>query len=233
MKGFNKIVATHDEAMRGLKDDMLLMVGGFGLCGIPEGLIKWIYDHGQKGLTCISNNAGVDGFGLGLLLEKKQIKKMISSYVGENALFEKQVLSGELEIELTPQGTLAEKIRATGAGIPAFFTATGYGTLIGEGKDIKVINGRPYILEHAYPKADFSLVRAWKADHYGNLVFRKTAMNFNPMIAMAGKVTVAEVEEIVAPGELDPNFIHVPGIYVDRVVQGKFEKRIEQRTVRK
>ncbi len=233
MQGFNKVVATYDEAMKGLQDNSLLMVGGFGLCGIPEGLIKWIYEHGQKGLTCISNNAGVDGFGLGLLLEKKQIKKMISSYVGENALFEKQVLSGELEIELTPQGTLAEKIRATGAGIPAFFTATGYGTLIGEGKDVKVINGRPYILEHAYPKADFSLVRAWKADTYGNLIFRKTAMNFNPMIAMAGKITVAEVEEIVAPGELDPNFIHVPGIYVSRVIKGKFEKRIEQRTVRK
>ena len=233
MKGFNKVVTSYDEAMRGLSDNMLLMVGGFGLCGIPEGLIHWIYQHGQKGLTCISNNAGVDGFGLGLLLEKKQIKKMISSYVGENALFEKQVLSGELEIELTPQGTLAEKIRATGAGIPAFFTATGYGTLIGEGKEAKVINGRSYILEHAYPKPDFSLVRAWKADTYGNLIFRKTAMNFNPMIAQAGGITVAEVEEIVAPGELDPNFIHVPGIYVDRVIKGKFEKRIEQRTVRK
>jgi 3-oxoacid CoA-transferase subunit A len=158
---------------------------------------------------------------------------MISSYVGENALFEKQVLSGELELELTPQGTLAEKIRATGAGIPAFFTATGYGTLIGEGKDVKVINERPYILEHAFPKADFSLVRAWKADHYGNLVFRKTAMNFNPMIAMAGKITVVEAEEIVAPGELDPTHIHVPGIYVNRVIKGHFEKRIEQRTVRK
>jgi 3-oxoacid CoA-transferase subunit A len=233
MQGFNKVVSSYDPAMNGLQDNMLLMVGGFGLCGIPEGLIKWIYDRGQTGLTCISNNAGVDGFGLGLLLEKKQIKKMISSYVGENALFEKQVLSNELEIELTPQGTLAEKIRATGAGIPAFFTATGYGTLIGEGKDSKVINGRSYILEHAYPKADFSLVRAWKADTYGNLIFRKTAMNFNPMIAMAGKVTVAEVEEIVAPGELDPNFIHVPGIYVTRVIKGNFEKRIEQRTVRK
>ncbi len=233
MQGFNKVVSNYDQAMNGLQDNMLLMVGGFGLCGIPEGLIKWIYDHGQKDLTCISNNAGVDGFGLGLLLEKKQIKKMISSYVGENALFEKQVLSNELEIELTPQGTLAEKIRATGAGIPAFFTATGYGTLIGEGKDSKVINGRSYILEHAYPKADFSLVRAWKADTYGNLIFRKTAMNFNPMIAMAGKITVAEVEEIVEPGELDPNFIHVPGIYVNRVIKGNFEKRIEQRTVRK
>lgn len=233
MKGFNKVVTSYDDAMHGMSDNMLLMVGGFGLCGIPEGLIKWIYEHGQKGLTCISNNAGVDGFGLGLLLEKKQIKKMISSYVGENALFEKQVLSGELELELTPQGTLAEKMRATGAGIPAFFTATGYGTKIGEGKDVKVINGRAYILEHAYPKPDFALVRAWKADKYGNLIFRKTAMNFNPMIATAGKITVAEVEEIVEPGELDPNFIHVPGIYVNRVIRGKFEKRIEQRTVRK
>ncbi len=232
MQGFNKVVTSYDEAMKGLSDNMLLMVGGFGLCGIPEGLIKWIYEHGQKGLTCISNNAGVDGFGLGLLLEKKQIRKMISSYVGENALFEKQVLSGELELELTPQGSLAEKIRATGAGIPAFFTATGFGTLIGEGKDVKVINNRSYILEHAYPKPDFSLVRAWKADTYGNLIFRKTAMNFNPMIAQAGGITVAEVEEIVEPGELDPNFIHVPGIYVSRVIKGKFEKRIEQRTLK-
>lgn len=233
MAGFDKVVKTYDEALAGLTDNMLLMVGGFGLCGIPENLIKHIYDKNVKGLTCISNNAGVDGFGLGLLLEKKQIKKMISSYVGENALFEKQVLSKELELELTPQGTLAEKIRATGAGIPAFYTATGYGTQIGDGKDVKVINDRPYILEHAFPKADFSLVKAWKADRYGNLVFRKTAMNFNPMIAMAGKMTVVEVEEIVEPGELDPNFIHVPGIYVDRLIQGTFEKRIEQKTIKK
>jgi 3-oxoacid CoA-transferase subunit A len=233
MAGFNKVVKTYDEALQGLKDNMLLMVGGFGLCGIPEGLIKKMTEMNIKGLTCISNNAGVDGFGLGMLLEKKQIKKMISSYVGENALFEKQVLSGELELELTPQGSLAEKIRATGAGIPAFFTATGFGTKIGEGKDVKVINGRSYILEHAYPKADFSLVRAWKADIYGNLIFRKTAMNFNPMIAQAGLITVAEVEEIVQPGELDPNFIHVPGIYVDRIILGKFEKRIEQKTLKK
>jgi 3-oxoacid CoA-transferase subunit A len=209
------------------------MVGGFGLCGIPENLIKKIQELGVTGLTCVSNNAGVDGFGLGLLLEKKQIKKMISSYVGENALFEKQVLSGELELELTPQGTLAEKIRATGAGIPGFYTATGYGTLIAQGKDVKVFNDRPYILEKAYPKADFSLVKAWKADTFGNLIFRKTAMNFNPMIAMAGKITVVEVEEIVEPGELDPNFIHVPGIYVDRLIKGTFEKRIEQRTIKK
>lgn len=233
MAGFNKVVKSYDEALEGLKDNMLLMVGGFGLCGIPENLIKKIYDKGTKGLTCISNNAGVDGFGLGLLLEKKQVKKMISSYVGENALFEKQVLSGELELELTPQGTLAEKIRASGAGIPGFFTATGYGTTIAEGKDVKMFNGRPYILEPAFPKADFALVKAWKADTFGNLIFRKTAANFNPMMATAGKITVVEVEEIVAPGELDPNFIHVPGIYVDRLIQGTFEKRIEQRTIKK
>jgi len=233
MPGFNKVVNSYDEALEGLQNDMLLMVGGFGLCGIPENLIKKIYDKGTKGLTCISNNAGVDGFGLGLLLEKKQIKKMISSYVGENALFEKQVLSGELELELTPQGTLAEKIRATGAGIPGFYTATGYGTLIAEGKDVKMFNGRPYILEAAYPKADFALIKAWKADKFGNLIFRKTAANFNPMMATAGKMTVVEVEEIVEPGELDPNFIHVPGIYVSRLIQGKFEKRIEQRTIKK
>lgn len=233
MSGFNKVVKSYDEALNGLTDNMLLMVGGFGLCGIPENLIKNIYDKGTKGLTCISNNAGVDGFGLGLLLEKKQIKKMISSYVGENALFEKQVLSGELELELTPQGTLAEKIRAAGAGIPGFFTATGYGTQIADGKDVKVFDGRPYILEKAFPKADFALVRAWKADTFGNLIFRKTAANFNPMIATAGKITVVEVEEIVEPGELDPNFIHVPGIYVDRLIKSTFEKRIEQRTIKK
>lgn len=233
MSGFNKVVKSYDEALNGLTDNMLLMVGGFGLCGIPENLIQNIYDKGTKGLTCISNNAGVDGFGLGLLLEKKQIKKMISSYVGENALFEKQVLSGELELELTPQGTLAEKIRAAGAGIPGFFTATGYGTQIAEGKDVKVFDGRPYVLEKAFPKADFALVRAWKADTYGNLIFRKTAANFNPMIATAGKITVVEVEEIVEPGELDPNFIHVPGIYVDRLIKSTFEKRIEQRTIKK
>jgi 3-oxoacid CoA-transferase subunit A len=233
MAGFNKVVKSYDEALEGLSDNMLLMVGGFGLCGIPENLIRKIYDKGTKGLTCISNNAGVDGFGLGLLLEKKPVKKMISSYVGENALFEKQVLSGELELELTPQGTLAEKIRATGAGIPGFFTATGYGTIVAEGKDVKMFNGRPYILEPAFPKADFALIKAWKADTYGNLIFRKTAANFNPMMASAGKITVVEVEEIVQPGELDPNFIHVPGIYVDRLIKGNFEKRIEQRTVKK
>ncbi|MCM2349879.1 MAG: CoA transferase subunit A [Bacteriovoracaceae bacterium] len=233
MSGFNKVVKTYDEALAGLTDNMFLMVGGFGLCGIPENLIKKVHEMGTKGLTIASNNAGVDGFGLGILLEKKQVKKMISSYVGENALFEKQVLSGELELELTPQGTLAEKIRAAGAGIPGFFTATGFGTLVAEGKDVKMFNGRPYILEPAFPKADFALVKAWKADTYGNLIFRKTAANFNPMIATAGKITVVEVEEIVEPGELDPNFIHVPGIYVDRLIKGTFEKRIEQRTIKK
>jgi 3-oxoacid CoA-transferase subunit A len=233
MSGFNKVVRTYDEALAGLKDNMFLMVGGFGLCGIPENLIKKVHEMGVKGLTIASNNAGVDGFGLGILLEKKQVKKMISSYVGENALFEKQVLSGELELELTPQGTLAEKIRAAGAGIPGFYTATGYGTVVAEGKDIKMFNDRPYVLEPAFPKADFALVKAWKADTYGNLIFRKTAANFNPMIATAGKITVVEVEEIVPAGELDPNFIHVPGIYVDRLIQGTFEKRIEQRTIKK
>ena len=233
MSGFNKVVKTYDEALDGLKDGMFLMVGGFGLCGIPENLIKKVYELGVSELTIASNNAGVDGFGLGILLEKKQVKKMISSYVGENALFEKQVLSGELELELTPQGTLAEKIRASGAGIPGFFTATGYGTLVAEGKDIKMFAGRPYVLESAFPKADFSLVKAWKADTFGNLIFRKTAANFNPMMATAGKITVVEVEEIVEAGELDPNFIHVPGNYVDRLIQGSFEKRIEQRTIKK
>lgn len=232
MPGFNKIVHSYDEALQGLEDNMFLMVGGFGLCGIPENLIQKIYTLGTKNLTVVSNNAGVDGFGLGLLLEKNQIRKMISSYVGENDLFEKQVLQKELELELTPQGTLAEKIRATGAGIPGFFTATGYGTVVAEGKDVKIFDGRAYILERAFPKADFSLIKAWKADTYGNLIFRKTAANFNPMMCAAGKTTVVEVEEIVGAGELDPNFIHVPGIYVDRIIKGNFEKRIEQRTTR-
>ncbi|WP_341501630.1 CoA transferase subunit A [Gallaecimonas sp. GXIMD4217] len=231
MAGFNKVVTSYQEALAGLKDDMTVMVGGFGLCGIPEGLIAAMRDSGARGLTCISNNAGVDDFGLGLLLQTKQIKKMIASYVGENAEFERQMLSGELEVELTPQGTLAEKIRAGGAGIPAFFTATGYGTPVAEGKETREIDGRHYVLEPSLT-ADFALIRAWKADRYGNLVFNKTAMNFNPMMATAGKITVVEVEEIVEPGELDPNFIHTPGIYVDRIIQGTFEKRIEQRTVR-
>jgi 3-oxoacid CoA-transferase subunit A len=232
MAGLNKVVSSLDEALHGLDNNMLLMVGGFGLCGIPEGLIQKVADTGVNGLTCISNNAGVDGFGLGKLLEKRQVKTMIGSYVGENKLFEELFLSGEMEVILTPQGTLAEKIRATGAGIPGFYTATGYGTKVAEGKETKEFNGRMYILEEAYPKADFALIRAWKADRFGNLVFRKTARNFNSMIATAGKITVAEVEEIVEPGELDPNEIHVPGIYINRVVKGSFEKRIEQRTVR-
>jgi 3-oxoacid CoA-transferase subunit A len=232
MSGLDKVVNTYDEALSGIANNHLLMVGGFGLCGIPEGLIKKVAETGVTGLTCISNNAGVDGFGLGLLLEKRQIKTMIGSYVGENKLFEELFLSGEMEVILTPQGTLAEKIRATGAGIPAFYTATGYGTKVAEGKETKEYNGKMYILEEAYPKADFALVKAWKADRYGNLVFRKTAANFNPMIATAGKITVAEVEEIVEPGELDPDHIHTPGIFVDRVIVGKFEKRIEKITTR-
>lgn len=232
MSGLNKVVSSYDEALAGLSNDVLLMVGGFGLCGIPEGLIQKVADTGVNGLTCISNNAGVDGFGLGKLLEKRQIKTMIGSYVGENKLFEQLFLSGEMEVILTPQGTLAEKIRAAGAGIPAFYTATGFGTEVAKGKDTKNYNGKDYVLEEAFPKADFALVKAWKADRYGNLIFNKTAANFNPMIATAGKITVAEVEEIVEPGELDPNFIHTPGIYVDRVIVGNFEKRIEQRTTK-
>ncbi|MBY0403968.1 MAG: CoA transferase subunit A [Cyanobacteria bacterium] len=231
MSGFNKVVTGYDEALKGLSNNMTVMVGGFGLCGIPEGLIQKMVDMGVVGLTCISNNAGVDGFGLGKLLEKRQIKTMIASYVGENELFENLFLTGEMEVILTPQGTLAEKIRAGGAGIPAFFTPTGYGTPVAEGKESRVFNGKNYIMELGLT-ADFALVRAWKADTMGNLVYRKTAMNFNPMMATAGKITVAEVEEIVEPGELDPEHIHTPGIYVDRVIQGVFEKRIEQRTLK-
>ena len=228
MSGFNKVVRSYDEALAGLKNDMTLMVGGFGLCGLPEGLIQKVHDLGVTGLTCISNNAGVDGFGLGMLLEKRQVKKMISSYVGENALFEALLLSGQLEVALTPQGTLAEKIRAGGAGIPAFYTPAGYGTVIADGKPVAEYHGKHYILEESLT-ADFSLIRAWKADTMGNLIYRKTAMNFNPNMATAGKITVAEVEEIVPVGELDPNFIHTPGIYVNRVIKGTFEKRIERR----
>lgn len=231
MSGLDKVVSSYEAALAGLEDNMTVMAGGFGLCGIPEGLIQQMFNLGVKGLTCISNNAGVDGFGLGLLLEKKQIKTMIGSYVGENKLFEQQFLSGELEVILTPQGTLAEKIRAGGAGIPAFFTATGVGTPVAEGKETRTFSDREYVMEESLT-ADFSIVKAWKADRYGNLIYRNTAMNFNPMIATAGKITVAEVEEIVEPGELDPNYIHTPGIYVNRVIQGTFEKRIEQRTVR-
>ncbi len=231
MAGFDKVVTSYEEAMAGLEDNMTIIAGGFGLCGIPEGCIAQIKKMGTTGLTIVSNNCGVDGFGLGILLEDKQIKKMISSYVGENALFEKQLLAGELEVELTPQGTLAEKMRAGGAGIPAFFTATGYGTPIGEGKEVREFNGRPYILEESVT-GDFAIIKGWKADRYGNVVYRHTAQNFNPMAATAGKITVVEVEEIVEPGELEPSQIHTPGIYVQRVIKGTFEKRIEQRTVR-
>ncbi|MEC8451738.1 MAG: CoA transferase subunit A [Pseudomonadota bacterium] len=232
MAGFNKVVSSYEEAMAGLENGMTVIAGGFGLCGIPEGLIGQIKKMGVSGLTVVSNNCGVDGFGLGLLLEDKQIAKMVSSYVGENALFEKQLLNGELEVELTPQGTLAEKMRAGGAGIPAFYTATGYGTPVGEGKEVKEFNGRPYILEHAIT-GDFAIVKAWKADTYGNCIYRHTAQNFNPMAATAGKITVVEAEEIVESGELNPSEIHTPGIYVNRVIQGSFEKRIERRVVSK
>jgi 3-oxoacid CoA-transferase subunit A len=231
MAGFDKVVASYEEAMAGLEDGMTVISGGFGLCGIPENLISEIKRKGTKALTMVSNNCGVDDFGLGVLLQDRQIKKIIASYVGENAEFERQMMNGELEVELTPQGTLAEKMRAGGAGIPAFFTATGYGTPVAEGKEEREIDGKMYILEPAI-KGDFAIVKAWKADRYGNLVFRKTARNFNPMAATAGKITVVEVEEIVEPGELDPDQIHTPGIYVNRLILGTFEKRIEQRTVR-
>ncbi|MBD7978299.1 CoA transferase subunit A [Serpens gallinarum] len=231
MAGLDKRVSTYEEALAGLTDGMTVLAGGFGLCGIPENLIAEIRRRGVKGLTMVSNNCGVDGFGLGVLLEDRQIRKMIASYVGENALFEKQLLSGELEVELTPQGTLAEKLRAGGAGIPAFYTATGYGTPVAEGKEVREIDGRHYILEHAI-RGDFAIVKGWKADHFGNVMYRHTAQNFNPLAATAGKITVVEVEEIVEPGELEPSQIHTPGIYVDRVILGTFEKRIEQRTLR-
>lgn len=227
-----KVVANTDVALDGIADGMTLMVGGFGLCGIPENLIAALRQRGTRNLTCISNNAGVDGFGLGLLLETRQIRKMISSYVGENDEFERQMLSGELEVELIPQGTLAERCRAAGAGIPAFYTPAGYGTEVAEGKEIRMFGGKPHLLEHAFD-ADFALVKAWKGDEAGNLIFKGTARNFNPMMAMAGRITVAEVEELVLAGTLDPNAIHVPGIFVHRIVQGThYEKRIEQRAVR-
>jgi len=231
VSGFDKVVSSYEEALVGLEDNMTVIAGGFGLCGIPENLIKEIKRKGTRGLTVASNNAGVDGKGLGLLLEDKQIKKMIASYGGENALFEAQMMSGELEVELTPQGTLAEKMRAGGAGIPAFYTATGDGTPVGEGKEVREFNGRHYILEEAL-YGDFAIAKAWKADRYGNLMFRKTARNFNPMAITAGKIAVVEVEEIVEVGELDPDEIHLPGIYVNRLIKGTFEKTIEQRTVR-
>ena len=229
----NKVVAGPDAALDGLQDNMTLMVGGFGLCGIPENLIAALVRRGTKGLTCISNNAGVDDFGLGLLLKTRQIRKMISSYVGENDEFERQMLSGELEVELIPQGSLAERCRAGGAGIPAFFTPAGYGTEVGEGKEAREFNGKMHVLE-SWLRADFALVKAWKGDRFGNLVYKRTARNFNPMMAMAGKITIAEVEEIVEPGDLDPDLIHTPGIFVQRIFQGSaYQKRIEQRTVRK
>lgn len=229
----NKIVSGPEEAVKDIKDNMTLMLGGFGLCGIPENCIAALVKSGITGLTCISNNAGVDNFGLGLLLKGRQIKKMISSYVGENEEFERQLLSGELEVELIPQGTLAERCRAGGAGIPAFFTPAGYGTEVAHGKETRKFNGKMHIMEN-WLKADFSIVKAWKGDRHGNLVYKDTAQNFNPMMAMAGKITIAEVEELVEPGQLDTNHIHTQGIFVQRIFQGKnYEKRIEQRTVRK
>jgi len=229
----NKVVKNVEEALVGIEDGMTLMLGGFGLCGIPENSIGQLVKLGTKNLTCISNNAGVDDFGIGLMLQAKQVKKMISSYVGENDEFERQMLSGELEVDLIPQGSLAERCRAGGAGIPAFFTPAGYGTEVAEGKEVRVFNGKPHILESALT-ADFAIVKAWKGDTEGNLIYKAAARNFNPMMAMAGKITVAEVEELVPAGTLDPNQIHTPGIFVQRIFQGAtFEKRIEQRTVRK
>lgn len=227
----NKVVKNAAEALKGIQSNMTLMLGGFGLCGIPENCISELVKLEITGLTCISNNAGIDNFGLGLLLQKHQIKKMISSYVGENDEFERQMLSGELEVDLIPQGSLAERCRAGGAGIPAFFTPAGFGTEVAEGKEVREYNGKPHILEKAL-NADFAMVKAWKGDTNGNLIFKGTARNFNPLMAMAGKITVAEVEHLVEPGELDPNFIHTAGIFVQRIFEGSnYEKRIEQRTV--
>ena len=228
----NKTVASAAEAIKGIQDDMTIMLGGFGLCGIPENCIQALVELGVKNLTCISNNAGVDDFGLGLLLQKRQIKKLISSYVGENDEFERQMLSGELEVDLIPQGSLASRCQAGGAGVPAFYTPAGYGTEVAEGKEVRYFDGKPHILESAL-KADFAIVKAWKGDRFGNLMYKGTARNFNPVMAMAGKITIAEVEELVEPEDLDPNFIHTPGIFIQRIFQGaSFEKRIEQRTVR-
>jgi 3-oxoacid CoA-transferase subunit A len=228
----NKVVASAQEAVKDVQDGATLVVGGFGLCGIPENLINALVDRKVNQLTCVSNNAGVDDWGLGLLLQTKQIRKMVSSYVGENAEFERQYLAGELEVEFCPQGTLAERMRAGGAGIPAFFTPAGYGTIVAEGKETRDFDGRMYVMERGIV-GDFSLVAAWKGDRLGNLVYRKTARNFNPMAATAGRICIAEVEELVEPGELDPDGIHTPGIFVHRVVQAARDKRIEQRTVRK
>ena len=229
----NKVVANADTAIQDIRDGAVLMLGGFGLCGIPENCIAALVKKGVRELTCISNNAGVDDFGIGLMLKQRQVKKMISSYVGENAEFERQLLSGELEVELIPQGTLATRCLAAGYGMPAIFTPAGAGTEVAAGKESRQFNGKEYLLEYAFD-ADFALVKAWKGDTDGNLVFKETARNFNPLMAMAGKVTIAEVEELVEPGMLDPDFIHTPGIYVHRIFQGHaYEKRIEQRTVRK
>jgi 3-oxoacid CoA-transferase subunit A len=229
----NKVVDNAAAAIKGVESGMTLMLGGFGLCGIPENSIAALVISGVKNLTCISNNAGVEDFGLGLLLQKRQIKKMISSYVGENDEFERQMLSGELEVDLIPQGSLAERCRAGGAGIPAFYTPAGYGTEVAEGKEVRFFDGKAHILEHALT-ADFAIVKAWKGDTMGNLIFKGTARNFNPVMAMAGKITIAEVEELVPAGQLDPNEIHTPGIFIQRIFQGKdYEKRIEQRTVQK
>ncbi len=228
----NKVVATADDALRDVRDGALLVVGGFGLCGIPENLIQALVRRNVRNLTCVSNNAGVDDWGLGLMLQTKQIRKMVSSYVGENSEFERQYLAGELEVEFVPQGTLAERMRAGGAGIPAFFTPAGYGTVVAEGKETREFDGKMYVMERGVV-GDFSLVAAWRGDRLGNLVYRKSARNFNPMAATAGKVCVAEVEELVEVGELDPDSVHTPGVFVHRVVVAPREKRIEQRTVRK
>ncbi len=227
-----KVVGSAAEAVQGVRDGMTLLFGGFGLCGIPENSIAALRQLGPKKLTCVSNNAGVDGFGLGLLMEQGQIKKMISSYVGENDLFEKLYLSGELEVEFNPQGTLAERLRAGGAGIPGFYTATGVGTKVAEGKEVRNFDGREYVLERGLV-GDFAFVKAWKGDRYGNLVYRKASRNFNPLVASAGRITVAEVEEIVEVGSLDPDHVHTPGIFVQRIYQARFEKRIENLTVTK
>lgn len=229
----NKVVSGAEAAIHDIRDGSVLMLGGFGLCGIPENCINALVKKGVKNLTCISNNAGVDDFGIGLMLQQKQVKKMISSYVGENAEFERQLLSGELEVELIPQGTLATRCLAAGYGMPAIFTPAGAGTEVGIGKEVRNFNGKDYLLEYAF-EADFAIVKAWKGDTAGNLLFRETARNFNPLMAMAGKITIAEVEELVPAGALDPDYIHTPGIYVHRIFQGSnYEKRIEQRTVRK
>jgi 3-oxoacid CoA-transferase A subunit len=228
----NKVVADAREAVRDVPNSAVLAVGGFGLCGIPENSIAALVEKGVTDLTCISNNAGVDGFGIGLLLEKRQVRKMVSSYVGENKLFEQLVLSGALELEMTPQGTLAERLRAGGAGIPAFFTATGVGTIVAEGKEVREFDGRQYVMERAL-RADFGLVKAWRGDAMGNLVYRRTARNFNPMVATVARVTIAEVEELVPVGSIDPDMVHTPGIYVNRIFQGKnYEKRVERRVLR-